>query len=123
MAMPDLSGKRMLSQERLRREVPLGRLVSPREDALFAALLYSNAATCFVGQVFPVCGGAGWRVSVCHDHRDGASKRPAPCLRQAETALKRFRPDQPHAASPGVAHTAFGFLAMPLIPIPTHNVP
>jgi hypothetical protein len=59
MAMPGLSGKRVLSQERLRREVPLGRLVSPREDALFAALPYSNAATCFVGQVFPVCGGLG----------------------------------------------------------------
>ncbi|MCU0974745.1 MAG: SDR family oxidoreductase [Steroidobacteraceae bacterium] len=44
-------------QERLRREVPLGRLVSPREDALFAAYLCSDAADCFVGQVFPVCGG------------------------------------------------------------------
>jgi NAD(P)-dependent dehydrogenase (short-subunit alcohol dehydrogenase family) len=44
-------------QERLRREVPLGRLVAPREDALFAAYLCSEAASCFVGQVFPVCGG------------------------------------------------------------------
>jgi len=44
-------------QERLKREVPLGRLVSPREDALFAAYLCSGAADCFVGQVFPVCGG------------------------------------------------------------------
>ncbi len=44
-------------QERLRREVPLGRLVSAREDALFAAYLCSDAADCFVGQVFPVCGG------------------------------------------------------------------
>lgn len=44
-------------QERLRREVPLGRLVSPREDAHFAAFLCSDAADCFVGQVFPVCGG------------------------------------------------------------------
>lgn len=44
-------------QERLKREVPLGRLVSPREDALFAAYLCSPAADCFVGQVFPVCGG------------------------------------------------------------------
>ena len=44
-------------QERLRREVPLGRLVSPREDALFAAFLCSDATACFVGQVFPVCGG------------------------------------------------------------------
>ena len=44
-------------QERLAREVPLGRLVSAREDALFAAYLSSSAADCFVGQVFPVCGG------------------------------------------------------------------
>jgi NAD(P)-dependent dehydrogenase (short-subunit alcohol dehydrogenase family) len=44
-------------QERLRREVPLGRLVGAREDALFAAYLCSGAADCFVGQVFPVCGG------------------------------------------------------------------
>ncbi|NJD31433.1 MAG: SDR family oxidoreductase [Gammaproteobacteria bacterium] len=44
-------------QERLKREVPLGRLVAPREDALFAAYLCSEAANCFVGQVFPVCGG------------------------------------------------------------------
>ena len=44
-------------QERLAREVPLGRLVSAREDALFAAYLCSPAANCFVGQVFPVCGG------------------------------------------------------------------
>ena len=44
-------------QERLKREVPLGRLVSAREDAEFAAYLCSDAAACFVGQVFPVCGG------------------------------------------------------------------
>lgn len=44
-------------QERLKREVPLGRLVSAREDAAFAAYLCSEAANCFVGQVFPVCGG------------------------------------------------------------------
>lgn len=44
-------------QERLRREVPLGRLVAAREDAQFAAYLCSDAANCFVGQVFPVCGG------------------------------------------------------------------
>ena len=44
-------------QERLKREVPLGRLVSAREGAEFAAYLCSNAADCFVGQVFPVCGG------------------------------------------------------------------
>ena len=44
-------------QERLKREVPLGRLVSAREDAEFAAYLCSDAADCFVGQVFPICGG------------------------------------------------------------------
>lgn len=44
-------------QERLAREVPLGRLVGAREDALFAAYLCSSAADCFVGQTFPVCGG------------------------------------------------------------------
>ncbi|MDH5286247.1 MAG: SDR family oxidoreductase [Betaproteobacteria bacterium] len=44
-------------RERLARDVPLGRLVSAREDALFAAYLCSSAADCFVGQVFPVCGG------------------------------------------------------------------
>lgn len=44
-------------QERLQREVPLGRLVSAREDAEFAAYLCSDAAACFVGQVFPVSGG------------------------------------------------------------------
>jgi len=44
-------------QERLKREVPLGRLVSAREDAEFAAYLASDAANCFVGQIFPVCGG------------------------------------------------------------------
>jgi 2-keto-3-deoxy-L-fuconate dehydrogenase len=44
-------------KERLRREVPLGRLVRAEEDAAFAAYLCSAAADCFVGQVFPVCGG------------------------------------------------------------------
>lgn len=44
-------------QERIKREVPLGRLVSAEEDAAFAAYLCSDAANCFVGQVFPVCGG------------------------------------------------------------------
>ena len=44
-------------QARLAREVPLGRLVSAHEDALFAAYLCSAASDCFVGQVFPVCGG------------------------------------------------------------------
>jgi 2-keto-3-deoxy-L-fuconate dehydrogenase len=44
-------------QERLKREVPLGRLVGAGEDAEFAAYLCSDLANCFVGQVFPVCGG------------------------------------------------------------------
>lgn len=44
-------------QERLRREVPLGRLVHADEDAAFAAYLCSAAADCFVGQVFPISGG------------------------------------------------------------------
>jgi 2-keto-3-deoxy-L-fuconate dehydrogenase len=44
-------------QERLKREVPLGRLVSASEDAAFAAYLCSEQAACFVGQVFPVSGG------------------------------------------------------------------
>lgn len=44
-------------QERLKREVPLGRLVGAREDAEFAAYLCSEPANCFVGQVFSVCGG------------------------------------------------------------------
>lgn len=44
-------------QERLKRDVPLGRLVSAEEDARFAAYLCSDAAACFVGQVFPVSGG------------------------------------------------------------------
>jgi 2-keto-3-deoxy-L-fuconate dehydrogenase len=47
-------------QERLRREVPLGRLVSAEEDAAFAAYLLSGPADCFAGQVFPVSG--GWAV-------------------------------------------------------------
>lgn len=44
-------------KERLKWQVPLGRLVSPQEDATFAAYLCSDAANCFVGQTFPVCGG------------------------------------------------------------------
>lgn len=44
-------------QERLKREVPLGRLVEAKEDAEFAAYLCSEPANCFVGQVIPVSGG------------------------------------------------------------------
>jgi 2-keto-3-deoxy-L-fuconate dehydrogenase len=46
--------------ERMKREVPLGRLVKAHEDAEFAAYLCSNNADCFVGQVFPVSG--GWAI-------------------------------------------------------------
>jgi 2-keto-3-deoxy-L-fuconate dehydrogenase len=44
-------------KERLQREVPLGRLVSAKEDAEFAAYLCSESANCFVGQIFPLAGG------------------------------------------------------------------
>lgn len=44
-------------QERLKREVPLGRLISAEEDAKFVAYLCSDAANCFVGQIFPMAGG------------------------------------------------------------------
>ncbi len=44
-------------QERLKREVPLGRLVAAEEDAAMVAYLCSDAANCFVGQIFPVAGG------------------------------------------------------------------
>lgn len=47
-------------KDRLAREVPLGRLVTAREDATFAAYLCSAAADHFVGQIFPVSG--GWAV-------------------------------------------------------------
>jgi len=47
-------------QERLQREVPLGRLVSAEEDASLAAYLCSPLARCFIGQVFPMSG--GWAV-------------------------------------------------------------
>lgn len=54
---PEVTKANPAFQERLRREVPLGRLVSMEEDAQFAAYLCSDAADCFVGQVFPVSGG------------------------------------------------------------------
>lgn len=44
-------------QERIKWEMPLGRLVEAREAAHLAAYLCSEAANCFVGQIFPVCGG------------------------------------------------------------------
>ncbi|MAR91777.1 MAG: short-chain dehydrogenase [Pseudomonadales bacterium] len=45
---------------RLHREVPLGRLVTPEEDAGLVAYLCSKLADCHVGQVFPLSG--GWAV-------------------------------------------------------------
>jgi len=57
---PEEVQRNLRFQERLKREVPLGRLVSAREDAEFAAYLCSDAADCFVGQVFPICG--GWAI-------------------------------------------------------------
>jgi len=44
-------------QERLRAEVPVGRLGTPREDALLAAFLASDACGFIVGQAIPFCGG------------------------------------------------------------------
>jgi 2-keto-3-deoxy-L-fuconate dehydrogenase len=44
-------------KDRLKREVPLGRLVAARESAEFAAYLCGEHSSCFVGQVFPLCGG------------------------------------------------------------------
>ncbi|NDI22549.1 MAG: SDR family oxidoreductase, partial [Betaproteobacteria bacterium] len=40
-------------QERLKREVPLGRLATPQEDALFAVFLVSREVNFFAGQAFP----------------------------------------------------------------------
>lgn len=47
-------------QERIKREVPLGRLVTAEEDVAFVAYLCSDYANCFVGQVFPMSG--GWAI-------------------------------------------------------------
>jgi len=44
-------------QERLAREVPLGRLATPEEDALFAVFLASSEIGFFVGQSIPFSGG------------------------------------------------------------------
>lgn len=44
-------------QERLKREVPLGRLATPEEDALFAVFLASNEVSFFAGQSIPFAGG------------------------------------------------------------------
>jgi len=44
-------------QQRLRNEVPAGRLGTPREDALFAAFLASDEVNFLVGQAIPFSGG------------------------------------------------------------------
>lgn len=44
-------------QARLARDVPVGRLATPEEDALFAVFLASSEINFFVGQSFPFSGG------------------------------------------------------------------
>jgi 2-keto-3-deoxy-L-fuconate dehydrogenase len=44
-------------QERLAREVPVGRLARPEEDALFAVFLASGEVGFFAGQAIPFAGG------------------------------------------------------------------
>ena len=44
-------------QKSLRRQVPLGRLATAREDALFALFLASDESDFFVGQAIPFSGG------------------------------------------------------------------
>jgi hypothetical protein len=80
-------------QERLKREVPLGRLVTGDEDALFAAYLASDAAACFVGQVFPVAGGWGRLI------RPGrAARRAASSAAAMRMLAKRTAPAAPREA-------------------------
>lgn len=44
-------------QERLKADVPIGRLATPREDAMFAVFLASDECNFLVGQSFPFSGG------------------------------------------------------------------
>ncbi len=44
-------------KERLAREVPMGRLATPEEDALFVVFLASSEVNFFAGQSFPFSGG------------------------------------------------------------------
>jgi NAD(P)-dependent dehydrogenase (short-subunit alcohol dehydrogenase family) len=44
-------------QKSLARQVPLGRLATAREDALFALFLSGDESDFFVGQVIPFSGG------------------------------------------------------------------
>ena len=43
--------------QELLKQVPIGRLATPREDALFALFLASNESDFFVGQAIPFSGG------------------------------------------------------------------
>ncbi len=53
---PELQAKESFQQS-LRRQVPLGRLATAREDALFALFLASDESDFFVGQAIPFSGG------------------------------------------------------------------
>lgn len=53
---PELQEKASF-QSSLKRQVPLGRLAKPEEDAKFAAFLASDDADFFVGQAIPFSGG------------------------------------------------------------------
>ncbi|RTL52267.1 MAG: SDR family oxidoreductase [Rhodocyclaceae bacterium] len=47
-------------QQRLKQDVPIGRLATPMEDAMFAVFLCSDECNFLVGQAFPFSG--GWAV-------------------------------------------------------------
>jgi NAD(P)-dependent dehydrogenase (short-subunit alcohol dehydrogenase family) len=53
---PELQAKESFQQS-LRRQVPLGRLATAREDALFALFLASDESDFFIGQAIPFSGG------------------------------------------------------------------
>jgi len=53
---PELMGNERFAAS-LRRQVPLGRLATAREDALFALFLASEESNFFVGQAIPFSGG------------------------------------------------------------------
>lgn len=53
---PELKAKESF-QSSLKRQVPLGRLATAREDALFALFLASEESNFFVGQAIPFSGG------------------------------------------------------------------
>ncbi len=54
---PEELRQREAFQKSLARQVPLGRLATAREDALFALFLASNESDFFVGQAIPFSGG------------------------------------------------------------------